>query len=668
MIRLVAGALLTHAVVQMQAKLKEDDYAWTYDTAQQGGGGQCNARQPRCNNTISRTDCEECTMQVEEEPFEGSVEPEPHKQGNHLKPCTGPRLPCPPEEWAQLPTSCSVKEEAGSLSAEQSCCGSTGTQSPIAANYATAPVHPTLLPTQFFMGHPMSVTPKPPKPGKAAKPAEQECSQAFMVAHRHGMTVSFDFDRYWSKVEEEYERQQEVNGGQSVGAMPIPPKPSCVLADAGWGKGHQLVEYHWHSPSEHTVDGGYYPMEAQHVHMKGHTGLIIAVFMTGSLDLQTRCLAVAKSPAFDVQCKAALFFERVMMRMPFDVNHNVVTQGNYMVHERNYSSGFRDPGMPIEAVIRLEQGAPGEFDPYSMLNTFVPYMEYFYYYLGSLTEPPCTTGIEWVLNPTVVTVFDKDLQKFRLNMNSFRPNRLRQPLGYGANVISWHPMAGVGWFTWQEGLGMNNRPIQPLLGATCPVDKGMAANPFVVDKTTAPDCPRIFWRVGSPLTIQTEPLKYLDSSPVWASGMPHSLASFMSSSLAGESDVSGSQETTKSIGSGSSGFYMALWKWGVSAAFMAVIGGICIICIHADVHKKLKKKKDDHAKEPKSARELAKASKDDEEQTTVELFPMIPAPVYSTVPIAPPVVAGVYPGNAMTETLLPVTPSGSYAVGPGATI
>jgi len=617
-------------------------------------------------------------------------------------------VPCPPEKWVVLETGCTVDIPVGPAGvefstppptgnideplepgqhslAENQCCGVVGTQSPIDAKELTAPEHPVKLPHLFVQGHPASRA-GPPKPGKLPVPL---CSQAFFIANQHGLKVSFDYAKYWRQVEEEWESahygqygghaQGHAHHQMMTGGPTPPPEPRCIFPLAGFQKGFPLMEYHWHSPSEHTVDGGYFPAEAHHLHVKKGKGVVIAVFITGSLDLRKRCATVGQTPADAAQaneCNRALFFDKVMNMMPFTPQHTVVTEEVFIARETTVH-GSADPNGQIKEVSALRTGYPGEYDPYSQFNDFVPYMDYFYNYFGSLTQPPCSVGIEWVLNPYPVTVFDDSLQKLRQNMNGFQPNVLRQPAGglpgepgtVGAAPITWHKDAYAGWFTWTAGLGTNNRPIQPLAGPACPVDpkavEAMAETtvmPGELQKGFEPrgmyqECPRQFWRIGSPLGNGPKPMKYLDSSPMWASGLPNSLHFATSASGWSESDIGGSDESLDSMGSGSSGFYMALWKWAVVAAFTVCGVSLCSYYLwHTEVPEKYrstaKKGDDDHGKK-ESARDIKKEKHHDEDPllapSEMMLVPLGQQPLVTEY-VVPTGTEYVYPGAPVTTT------------------
>ena len=121
---------------------------------------------------------------------------------------------------------------------------------------------------------------------------------------------------------------------------------------------YSLLEFHLHSPSEHTRDGRYLPMEAHFVHV-GDQGdlLIVSVLMR--------------------QGNANATLERVLAAAPKEKAVNFV------------------PGGTLRAEDLLPRNTGNYFT-----------------YTGSLTEPPCTEGVKWVVLKDYIEVSQKQVQKF----------------------------------------------------------------------------------------------------------------------------------------------------------------------------------------------------------------------------------------------------------------
>jgi carbonic anhydrase len=131
------------------------------------------------------------------------------------------------------------------------------------------------------------------------------------------------------------------------------------------GVAYSLTQFHFHSPSEHTINGDGYDMELHLVHTSA-TGAtaVVAVF------LDRGHTSGALSTIFD--------------QLPNDVS----------VHH--------------------ELEAP--FDVRAFLPQAVPNVQY----IGSLTTPPCTDGVHWVVLVSPETISSEQLAQFheRIHFNA----------------------------------------------------------------------------------------------------------------------------------------------------------------------------------------------------------------------------------------------------------
>lgn len=158
----------------------------------------------------------------------------------------------------------------------------------------------------------------------------------------------------------------EVNNGHTV---QINEKPgSWITLD---GQDYELKQFHFHTPSENHIDGQAFAMEAHLVHadQDGHLAVIAVMFQEGAEDAALKA-AWAAMPA----------------------------QPEQEVHVTKVS-------------------------PDALLPTNRDY----YRFTGSLTTPPCTEGVTWLVMKQPVTASAGQIQQFA--------------------QIMGHP---------------NNRPIQPL--------------------------------------------------------------------------------------------------------------------------------------------------------------------------------------------------------------
>lgn len=138
------------------------------------------------------------------------------------------------------------------------------------------------------------------------------------------------------------------------------------------GHTYQLKSFHFHSSSEHTLSGNQLAMEVHFVHQdeKGLMAVVSAFIIEG-----------ADNPILG------------------EIFNNKPSEKN------------------VEKVVENMT-----FNPAHIL----PKIQTYYQYTGSLTTPPCTEGVNWVVLNTPVTVSKEQLLQFRKHYpKNFRPT---QPL------------------------------------------------------------------------------------------------------------------------------------------------------------------------------------------------------------------------------------------------
>jgi carbonic anhydrase len=122
------------------------------------------------------------------------------------------------------------------------------------------------------------------------------------------------------------------------------------------GRPFQLIQYHFHAPSEHTVDGKYYPLELHFVHRSQNQKIaVVGVF-------------------FEIGSHNKAF-EQIM---------------------RSLEEGTTDQGHP--ATIEVAQLLPED--------------KSYYHYMGSLTTPPLTENVEWYLLQHTIQLDEDQLAEF----------------------------------------------------------------------------------------------------------------------------------------------------------------------------------------------------------------------------------------------------------------
>lgn len=285
--------------------------------------------------------------------------------------CDGTVIPCGPSEWKKI--------------MGNSACGNVGDQSPIDVIAATAPISIAYHTEDLVMSELSDIG---------------ACEKAMFISNEHSVEVSFETEMTCKD--------------KFFVAFPY---------NKGMGKRFYLRQFHFHSPSEHTVDGGYYPIEVHHTHIaENGEALIIAVLVKHGVETSS-------------------FLDNIFKTMP------VIEAG----HTENY--------------YKQEKNAPATgLDAY---RNFIPDMQSgFYYYTGSDTTPPCTTNTHWLIAATTVAASQATIDLYRTMINR-NPSSQLAPFGYivggAADLVpTFHKSAGVR--NWNASLNVNIRPIQALTG------------------------------------------------------------------------------------------------------------------------------------------------------------------------------------------------------------
>ena len=145
-----------------------------------------------------------------------------------------------------------------------------------------------------------------------------------------------------------------VNNGHTVQADPVAPAdaPSITID----GKSYKLAQFHFHHPSEHTVGGKRFPMEMHLVHKDeaGHLA-VLGVFIRAGAANRSLAEVIARLPASPTSA-----------------------------------------GATVE--VPLADLLPGKHDAWM--------------YQGSLTTPPCSEGVQWVLLKEPITLSKSQIAAF----------------------------------------------------------------------------------------------------------------------------------------------------------------------------------------------------------------------------------------------------------------
>lgn len=137
--------------------------------------------------------------------------------------------------------------------------------------------------------------------------------------------------------------------------------------------GYELVQYHFHMPSEHTIDGKHSPLEAHFVHKSSNDSLAVLGVLVEEGEYDAR-------------------WEPVLSQLPNAPGDSRHIEG-------------------VEVDLRNLRALPSRYFRYS----------------GSLTTPPCSEGVSWIVRADTLEMSAEQLQAISSHMS--KNNRPVQPLG-----------------------------------------------------------------------------------------------------------------------------------------------------------------------------------------------------------------------------------------------
>ncbi len=178
-----------------------------------------------------------------------------------------------------------------------------------------------------------------------------------LVAHINADLPQLDFDYARPGVKEintGHAIQEQVNPGNYVTFM---------------GQRYELKQFHFHSPSEHTITGQSFPMEVHLVHQD--------------------------------------------------------EANNFLVVGLVFKEGERNELMDALPSFRKQRGEDPYGDPIDYNDLITDRGDYFLYN-GSLTTPPCTEGVQWVVIKKPIIASAEQIQHYH-DLLGFDNNRPVQP-------------------------------------------------------------------------------------------------------------------------------------------------------------------------------------------------------------------------------------------------
>lgn len=216
--------------------------------------------------------------------------------------------------------------------------------------------------------------------------------------------------------------------------------PSTFFVTRPDGKQFYLHQLHFHSPSEHTWGGAYFPMEVHLVHVaEDGTALVVAV-------------PIAIGEPVGGSRDRAEWLQKIIESCP-----------------RVEASTTEDGSAPANtAEVDLEAGDL-DLKGLDIYTNMVAGEETFYHYVGSFTTPPCTTQTLWYMHTAPMVIAASALESYRSIIQTSGPDNQLAPWGLIVQnqtenaTPPWTASAGNG-FPWDASLGCNNRPVQPFHG------------------------------------------------------------------------------------------------------------------------------------------------------------------------------------------------------------
>lgn len=183
-----------------------------------------------------------------------------------------------------------------------------------------------------------------------------------LVNDVHADLPALEFDYYSSDI-------NEINNGHSIQQN---VKPGSFLRISERKKNFELKQFHFHSPSEHTINGKSFAMEIHFVHTSEQGELAVVGVMIEEGE-----------------------------------EHPVLAQ--------LWSFMPENPGDSSQKPIGIEE------------TNLLPKTREYYAYSGSLTTPPCTEGVRWVVLKTPINASADQIETFKKRVGP-ATNRPIQPI------------------------------------------------------------------------------------------------------------------------------------------------------------------------------------------------------------------------------------------------
>lgn len=179
-----------------------------------------------------------------------------------------------------------------------------------------------------------------------------------------------------------------INNGHTIQVNYSPEAHSHSSID---GKEYDLVQFHFHAPSEHAVNGKSYPLEVHFVHKnkEGQLAVIGVFFKEG---------------------KANETLQKIWDNLPGKVGEEKVVPGVTVNGFDLLPPARAQQGTEV-AIMQAHKKKEGGPIHESELAPAIATKHW--HYEGSLTTPPCSEGVNWSVLQTPITASKEQIAKFR---------------------------------------------------------------------------------------------------------------------------------------------------------------------------------------------------------------------------------------------------------------
>ena len=167
---------------------------------------------------------------------------------------------------------------------------------------------------------------------------------------------------------------------------------------------YQLLQFHFHAPSEHSVDNTLADMELHLVHADSSNRLLVVGFMIRADEREEEEEEERKKRGVTASNSALDFLNALLWS-------HLPTTSTFHTHSTSPSTSST-PSSSSPLLYHLE----------SALSSSSTSSPLFYHYSGSLTTPPCTEGVEWFVHTSLLHISRSQLSAYtRLFPGSNRP-------------------------------------------------------------------------------------------------------------------------------------------------------------------------------------------------------------------------------------------------------